>query len=105
MSFYEQVYKITSLIPKGKVASYSQIASLLGSPRAARAVGYALNALPKHRFQEVPWQRVISIQGKIVFKGDTYRALLQKQLLLEEGIEFDEEDKVDWKRFGWEGLV
>ena len=46
-SFYKRVYELVQEIPKGKVSSYGTIANLLGSPRAARAVGYALNSLKK----------------------------------------------------------
>jgi len=100
-NFYEIVYKITKSIPKGKVTSYGRIAVLAGSPRAARAVGYALNALKKDQLQEVPWQRVINSQGRVSFKSDTTRAMLQRKLLESEGIDFQEEGKIDWKTFGW----
>lgn len=100
-NFYEIVYKITKSIPKGKVSSYGRIAVLSGSPRAARAVGYALNALKKDQEQEIPWQRVINAEGRISFKSDTSRAILQRKLLEVEGIVFQEDDRVDWKMFGW----
>jgi methylated-DNA-protein-cysteine methyltransferase-like protein len=102
VSFYTQVYEIVKKIPKGKVTTYGTIALLLGNPKAARAVGYALNALDKHReAQSIPWQRVINAQGQISFKGDTIRASLQKRLLLKEGIEFNDLDSIDFKKYGW----
>lgn len=100
-NFYTQVYEIVKKIPKGKVSSYGRIAVLLGHPRAARAVGYALNALPKQKEQEVPWQRVINSQGFISFKGDVIRANLQRKLLESEGILFDSEGRVNFSDFGW----
>jgi methylated-DNA-protein-cysteine methyltransferase-like protein len=101
MSFYDEVYSVVKKIPKGKVSSYGKVAVILGKPRAARAVGYALNSLPKDKLGEVPWQRVINAQGKISFKGDTFRANLQRKLLEEEGITFSKEESVDWNLFGW----
>ncbi|MDX1960412.1 MAG: MGMT family protein [Leptospiraceae bacterium] len=100
-SFYQSVFHLVKKIPKGKVISYGGIAYLLGNPRAARAVGYALNSLQKHPDQEVPWHRVINSQGKISFKGDTLRAKMQRILLEKEGIEFDSNDKIDFNVYGW----
>ncbi|EQA35617.1 methylated-DNA--[protein]-cysteine S-methyltransferase, TIGR00589 family [Leptospira inadai serovar Lyme str. 10] len=100
-SFYEEVYKITKRVPRGRITSYGRIAVLLGKPRAARAVGYALNAIPKDREQKIPWQRVINSQGKISFRGDSHRAILQRKILQSEGIEFDQNDRTDFRKFGW----
>lgn len=100
-SFYEKVYDLVKKIPRGRVTSYGNLATLLGHPRAARAVGYALNALPKHSLQSVPWQRVINSQGKISFKGDAIRAGLQRKILEDEGILFDADGRVDFSTFGW----
>lgn len=100
-SFYEKVYAIVKKIPKGKITNYGNIAVLLGSPRAARAVGYALNALKKDREREIPWQRVINSKGEISFKGDTLRATLQRKLLEQEGIVFNIAGQADFKKFGW----
>lgn len=101
IGFYERVYSVTRKIPPGRITSYGRIAAILGSPRAARAVGYALNALKKESLSSVPWQRVINSKGKISFKGDTGRALLQRQLLESEGILFRADGSVDMKKFGW----
>lgn len=103
LSFYKQVYDLVCKIPKGKVTTYGNIAYILGKPRAARAVGYALNALKKTE-THIPWQRVINSKGMISFKGDIFRANLQKKLLEEEGIEFDENDKIDLQKYGWLSL-
>lgn len=100
-NFYKKVYNLVSNVPLGKVASYGQIAVLLGHPRSARAVGYALSSLKKDTEDKIPWQRIINSKGRISFKGDTFRAELQKKLLIEEGIEFSENDSIDMKKFGW----
>ena len=99
--FYTAVYKITTRIPEGRVSTYGRIAALAGSPRAARAVGYALHSLPEDQMAAVPWQRVINSKGKISCGGDTNRAILQKKLLVAEGIRFGSEDTVSLEEFGW----
>ena len=97
-NFYEKVYSVTKKIPKGRVTTYGRIAVILGSPRAARAVGYALHLLND---EKVPWQRVINSRGEISFKGQTVRYNLQKKLLESEGVVFDKAGKVDLKKQGW----
>ncbi|MCS7039518.1 MAG: MGMT family protein, partial [Caldilineales bacterium] len=57
LSFFERVYLVVAQIPRGKVASYSQIAEMLDAPGAARTVGWALAALSPERAQVIPWQR------------------------------------------------
>jgi len=103
-SFFERVYLLVQRIPRGKVASYGQIAALLGHPRAARTVGWALNALTPARAGEVPWQRVINHAGRISISRADLDAAVQRQLLEEEGVEFDARGEVDMRRFGWAGL-
>ncbi|XDD47016.1 MGMT family protein [Leptospira sp. WS39.C2] len=101
-NFYESVYTVVKKIPKGKVTTYGHIALLLGNPRAARAVGYALNSLKKDRESKIPWQRVINRQGRISFKGDSFRADLQKKILQSEGVFFDlGDDQLDFGKYGW----
>ncbi|MCG6147806.1 MGMT family protein [Leptospira levettii] len=101
-NFYESVYNIVKKIPKGKVTTYGHIALLLGNPRAARTVGYALNSLKKDRESKIPWQRVINRQGRISFKGDSFRADLQKKILQTEGVFFDlGGDQLDFGKYGW----
>ncbi|MNS18351.1 Methylated-DNA--protein-cysteine methyltransferase [compost metagenome] len=101
-SFYEEVYRLTRLIPPGRVTNYGTIAALAGHPNAARAVGYALRALPEGT--DVPWQRVINVKGHIPLKGrDPHETDLQRVLLEREGVVFDADDRVDFRAFGWEG--
>lgn len=103
--FFERVYRIVRQIPPGKVASYGQIAALLGHPQAARTVGWALNALTAAQAAATPWQRVINSAGRISISRADLSADLQRALLEEEGIEFDERGRVDMRRFGWVGLT
>lgn len=103
-SFFERVYRVVRQIPAGKVASYGQIAALLGHPQAARTVGWALNALSHAQAAEVPWQRVINSAGRISISRADLGAELQRALLEEEGIEFDARGYVDMRQFGWEGM-
>ena len=96
---YEQIYDLVRQIPPGRVASYGQIARILGTC-TARMVGYAMSAL---REDDVPWQRVINSQGKVSEHGDGIGTTLQRQLLMDEGVVFDAQGKVDFNRFGWHG--
>jgi methylated-DNA-protein-cysteine methyltransferase-like protein len=88
------------MIPEGKVATYGQIARIIGSPRAARQVGMVLFGLRDTDAENIPWQRVINSQGRI----STYivgHGELQKALLESEGVVFDKENKVALAVFGW----
>jgi len=80
--------------------TYGQIATLLGAPRASRAVGYALRALPPG--SDVPWQRVINSRGGISARGDVERPTLQLELLAEEGVQFGVQETCDLKVYRWE---
>ena len=95
----QRVYEIVRLIPSGKVATYGQIARIVGMNISARVVGYALSALTEGT--DVPWQRVINAKGCISLPG--IGGAMQQQLLLDEGVTFDGQNRVDLNRFGWEG--
>ena len=103
-SFFDRIHLLVQRIPPGKVASYGQIAALLGHPQAARTVGWALNALTHEQAAVVPWQRVINSAGRISISRADLGADLQRSLLEAEGIEFDANGHVDFRRFGWAGL-
>ena len=98
-SFFEDVYRIVSMIPPGRVATYGQIAAYLGNPRAARTVGWALSSLPAGR--DVPWHRVVNSQGLISGPPQGHRVNEQRALLEEEGVAFDESGRVDLGMHGW----
>jgi methylated-DNA-protein-cysteine methyltransferase-like protein len=104
-NFFERVYILVRQIPRGKVASYGQIAALLGHPGAARTVGWALNALRDSEIDDVPWQRVINSHGRISISRVDLGADLQRALLEQEGVVFGANDRVDLQRFGWEGMT
>lgn len=107
-NFYEQVYRVVRRIPQGKVTSYGRIAQMLGRPRAARAVGYALNALKDKdddpAYAGIPWQRVINSQGRISIVNREFSAQHQAEILRSEGVEVSENYRVDLDRYLWEGL-
>ena len=96
-TFYDAVWDLVRTVPRGRVVTYGQVATWLGSPRAARAVGYAMFNV---KDADVPWHRVINYQGRISIGGALHRPGLQKKLLEQEGVELDDE-RIDLKRYGW----
>lgn len=101
MSNYLHIYNIVCKIPRGKVATYGQIAELAGLYGKARLVGYALFRVDLA--DDIPWHRVINAQGEISYslqrQGGDY---LQKVLLEEEGIEFKNNGKIDLEKYRWQ---
>jgi methylated-DNA-protein-cysteine methyltransferase related protein len=95
---YSDIYGVIRLIPKGRVATYGQIADLAGLPRQARRVGYALSALPKGT--AVPWQRVVNANGEISRRSHGGPDRLQRKLLQLEGVAF-ERGRIPLDRFQW----
>lgn len=96
---YERIYEVVCQVPAGRVATYGQIAAVVGPPCQARAVGYAMAALGRYPADRaVPWQRIINAQGGISTKGDQQRRLLEQ-----EGVVFDARGRTDLGRFGWQG--
>lgn len=98
VSVYRRIYDMVRRIPSGRVATYGQIASLVGGC-SARMVGYAMAGVSD---ETIPWQRVINARGRISIR-DPNGYSLQKAILEREGIDFDESDSVDLSVFGWEG--
>ena len=87
-------------IPRGRVATYGQVALLAGLGRQARLVGYALSALPSGT--RVPWYRVINARGAISARsGDPAGAFNQRLRLEAEGVKFDARGRVPLDRYGW----
>jgi methylated-DNA-protein-cysteine methyltransferase-like protein len=101
MRFFEQVHVLVRQIPPGRVASYGQIARMLGQPRAARTVGWALRAVSDE--SGIPWQRVLNSAGRVSLSGPQ-GVSEQRRLLEAEGVVF-EGDCVNLKHYGWEGLA
>ena len=98
---YRKIYDTVEKIPRGRVASYGQVARVAGMERQARLVGYALHALSNDNAKRVPWQRVINAQGYCSIKEPPMAAEIQQRMLEQEGIEFSPRGKVDWKKYGW----
>ena len=99
---YERIWAVVKRIPRGRVATYGQIAALAGMPRHARQAGYALAALPEN--VKIPWHRVINAQGRISLRRrhwDSGSDDLQKILLEAERVIFSAGGKVDLKKYQW----
>ncbi len=101
MNFYQTVYEIVKNVPKGKVASYGQIARLAGNPRAARAVGYALHVNPEPGI--IPCHRIVNRQGRLAPAFAFGGTDAQRRLLNAEGVAVDAQGYVDIKKHGWNG--
>ena len=97
---YQKINHIISLIPSGKVATYGQIAEIVGGC-TARMVGYAASAVPQD--SDIPWQRVINYKGSISQRSSGPGGLLQQKLLEAEGIEFDQYGRTNLEHFRWKG--
>lgn len=96
--FFESVYALVQQIPRGRVATYGQIAALLGQARGARAVGWALRALGPGSVGRVPWHRVVGQGGRISL-GERPAGIEQRRRLRAEGVRFTG-SRVDLARHG-----
>lgn len=96
MNTFQKIYEQVKRIPLGKVATYGQIALMAGNPRWSRVVGYALHSNPEPGI--IPCHRVVTKDGKLskafAFGGEN----MQKELLLNEGVIFLNEDTVDLEK-------
>ena len=104
MEFFQSVYEILRRIPKGKVVTYGQIACMLGQPRMARQVGYALHVNPEPYV--IPCHRVVNRFGRLApafaFGGEE----VQAELLRNEGVVLEKTEDgytVDLSRYRWNG--
>ncbi len=95
----QHIAAIVRRIPRGRVATYGQVASLAGLPGHARLVGYTLHALPDG--SPVPWHRVINARGEVSPRSERGAELLQRALLEGEGVVFDGRGRVAFEHFGW----
>lgn len=98
VTLYERFYRVVRRIPRGRVATYGQVAALAGLPRHARHVGFALAALAD---DSIPWHRVINAKGEISERGAPTNAADQKRHLQKEGVRFDSRGRLSLKRYGW----
>jgi methylated-DNA-protein-cysteine methyltransferase-like protein len=98
-STHETIVAVVRRIPRGRVATYGQIASLAKLVRQPRLVGYALHALPSST--TVPWHRVINARGMVSIRSDGAASLSQRFLLEREGVQFDGRGRVSLERYQW----
>jgi methylated-DNA-protein-cysteine methyltransferase-like protein len=98
-SSYARIYAVVRRIPRGRVATYGQVAHLAGLPGHARQVGYALHATP-HEL-ELPWHRVINSRGEISRRSDSQFEDIQLQLLAAEGVAPSDNGRIDLNRLQW----
>ena len=94
---YKRIYRVVQMIPRGQVASYGRIARMVRT--GPRQVGYAMAALSDDH--DVPWHRVINSRGEISARKEGGADNRQRDLLVAEGVVFDERGRVDFDRFGW----
>ena len=97
MNTFEKIYEVVKSIPKGKVATYGQVALIAGNPRWARVVGYALHVNPEPGI--IPCHRVVNREGRVApgfaFGGEG----VQRQLLESEGIVFETDGRIDLEKY------
>ena len=98
-SSYARIYATIRRIPRGRVATYGQIAQLAGLGGHARQVGYALHATPED--VSVPWHRVINAKGEISLRTEPGADNEQYKLLTKEGVKFNEQGRVSLKQYRW----
>jgi len=96
---YERIYGVVRRIPRGRVATYGQVASVAGLPGRARQVGYALHALSTE--SNLPWQRVVNSSGRISSRAEPGADHLQRILLEDEGVAFDDSGRISLKECQW----
>lgn len=99
--FFKQVHAIVAKIPKGKVATYGQIAKMLGDSKGARTVGWAMQCAP----EGLPCHRVVNKSGKLAPSYVFGSSDRQRFLLEIEGITFDIEGCIDMKKHLWDGVM
>jgi methylated-DNA-protein-cysteine methyltransferase related protein len=111
--FCRWVWSIVQQVPAGRVTTFGQIASMISPPNGvdpadyaklgARWVGDAMNAVSFVDEPSVPWHRVINAKGMISLPDNTQAAALQRARLRDDGIEFDDRERIDLNVFGWDG--
>lgn len=96
---WARIHAVVRRIPRGRVASYGQVAAVAGLAGQARQVGYALHALPEG--SPVPWHRVLNARGVISLPPGSSSAITQRLRLEKEGVRFGAGGRVDLSRYGW----
>jgi methylated-DNA-protein-cysteine methyltransferase-like protein len=103
-SFFENVWDVARLVPKGRVTSYGAIARYLGTGRSARMVGWAMNAVDKVS-PKVPAHRVVNSQGLLTGKHHFKTPTLMQELLEKEKIKVENSQVVDFKKLFWDPMT
>ena len=98
--FDQRVLDVVALIPRGRLATYGQVADWIGAYGCARQVGWALRRLPLP--SDLPWHRVVNAAGGISPR-DGLAEELQRRLLQREGVRFDARGRIDLDRYRWNG--
>lgn len=98
-NFFERVYEYLRSVPRGKVVTYGQIARAIGAPKSARQVGFALHVNPMPGI--IPCHRVVNRFGRLAPAFAFGGTDAQKQLLLSEGVEVEEDGTVDLAKYQW----
>ena len=98
---YSRIYAVIRRIPRGRVATYGQVARLAGLSGQARQVGYALHSMATDH--PVPWHRVVNARGAISLRSEPGSDLIQRQLLEREGVIFNDANRLELSRYQWRG--
>jgi len=99
-SFFQDVYDVVRLIPRGRVTTYGAIASYLGAARSSRMVGWAMNA--SHHLPDVPAHRVVNRQGMLTVKMMFEYPMQMQELLEGEGVEVSDNRVIEFSRLFWD---
>lgn len=102
-TFFDDVYAVVRLIPKGRVTSYGAIARYLGAARSSRMVGYAMNAA--HTVPDVPAQRVVNRNGVLTGKHHFSPPSRMEALLKKDGVKVKNDTVVDFEKIFWDPMI
>ncbi len=99
MNTFERIYEVVKMIPRGRVASYGQVAAMAGNPRWSRVVGYALHVNPDP--DGIPCYRVVTKDGGLSEAFAFGGINMQRELLERDGVEFTPDDRVVMEKYRW----
>jgi methylated-DNA-protein-cysteine methyltransferase related protein len=102
-NFFEDVYQVVRLIPRGRVCTYGNIASYLGSKGSARMVGWAMNNA--HSDETIPAHRVVNRNGLLTGKNHFQTPTLMQELLEKEGVRVENNQIIDFQALSWNPVV
>jgi methylated-DNA-protein-cysteine methyltransferase related protein len=102
--FFEQVYQVVRLIPKGRVTSYGAIAAYLGAKSSSRVVGYAMNAAGSQK-PKVPAHRVLNRNGQLTGKHHFETPYVMQKLLEKEKVKVENDVVIEFKKLFWDPTI